>query len=190
MAAFAAQVTPPSDSSASTGQEVSVNPGVLADYVGFYKFTPYTVMTVKLDGSQLVAQLTGQGPLPIFPTSPTEFFCKARQCKNQFCPRHTGECHRSSATSEWSRYDCSAYQCDGGAGNANRARRKGKQPTTVPRQRSGFADRTQPESRLASAESVACQGAPGSKGEIGRVSCPARSRHLTSVCWSECTRMG
>ncbi len=84
MAAIAAQVTPPSDARAAAGQEIGVDPAVLNDYVGFYKFAPYTVMTVKLDGSQLVAQLTGQGPLPIFPASPTEFFAKLVNAKISF----------------------------------------------------------------------------------------------------------
>jgi bla regulator protein BlaR1 len=91
VAAFAAQVTPPSDSSAPTRQQVSVNPAVLADYVGFYKFAPYSVMTVKLDGSQLVAQLTGQGPLPIFPSSPTEFFAKLVNAQISFIQGTAGK---------------------------------------------------------------------------------------------------
>ena len=72
-AAFAAQVTPPGDA----GAVASVSPAVLTNYVGFYKFKgPYAVMTIALDGSQLSTQLTGQRPVPIYPSSNTEFFAK------------------------------------------------------------------------------------------------------------------
>lgn len=77
MAAFAAQVTPPDTAGVPTEHEVSVSPTVLARYVGFYKFAaPYSVMTVKLDGSQLFSQLAGQRFFPIYPSSNTEFFAK------------------------------------------------------------------------------------------------------------------
>jgi bla regulator protein blaR1 len=76
MAAFAAQVTPPDSADVPATHDVSVNPAVLANYVGFYRFGPYSVMTVKLDGSQLSTQLTGQPFVPIYPSSNTEFFTK------------------------------------------------------------------------------------------------------------------
>ncbi|WP_158545039.1 DUF3471 domain-containing protein [Dyella monticola] len=74
--AFAAQVTPPDVATTSADHEVSVSPAVLAGYVGFYRFGPYSVMTVKLDGSQLSMQLTGQGFFPIYPSSTNGFFAK------------------------------------------------------------------------------------------------------------------
>lgn len=76
MAAFAAQVTPPDATNSSAEHEANVSPAVLANYVGLYKFGPYSVMTVKLDGSQLAGQLTGQQFVPYYPSSDTEFFAK------------------------------------------------------------------------------------------------------------------
>jgi bla regulator protein BlaR1 len=75
MAAFAAQVTPPDAADTSAAEhEVNVSPAVLANYVGFYRFGPYSVMTMKLEGSQLSSQLTGQQFVPYYPSSNTEFF--------------------------------------------------------------------------------------------------------------------
>lgn len=76
VAAFAAQVTPPEAAAVSTPKEVSVAPSVLTKYVGTYRFGPYAVMTVKLDGSQLSSQLTGQPFFPIYPSSNVDFFVK------------------------------------------------------------------------------------------------------------------
>jgi hypothetical protein len=76
MAAFAAQVTPPDSADVSTEHEVSVSPAVLSNYVGSYKFGPYSVMTVRLDGAQLSGQLSGQQFVPYYPSSNTEFFAK------------------------------------------------------------------------------------------------------------------
>jgi bla regulator protein BlaR1 len=76
MAAFAAQVTPPDSADAPAEHEVNVSPAVLATYAGLYKFAPYSVMTVKLDGSQLSGQLTGQQFVPYYPSSNASFFAK------------------------------------------------------------------------------------------------------------------
>ena len=76
VAAFAAQVTPPDSADAPAEHEVNVSPAVLATYAGLYKFAPYSVMTVKLDGSQLSGQLTGQQFVPYYPSSNASFFAK------------------------------------------------------------------------------------------------------------------
>jgi beta-lactamase regulating signal transducer with metallopeptidase domain len=76
VAVFAAQVTPPDDTDVAAQHEVSVAPSILASYVGVYKFGPYSVMTVKLDGSQLSTQLTGQVFVPVYASSNSEFFTK------------------------------------------------------------------------------------------------------------------
>jgi beta-lactamase regulating signal transducer with metallopeptidase domain len=81
---FAAQVTPPNADSVLGEQEVNINPLTLMSYVGFYKFDRYSVMTVKLDGSQLTTQLTGQSFIPIYPRSNTEFFAKIVQARMNF----------------------------------------------------------------------------------------------------------
>ncbi len=53
---------------------ISVSADVLDRYVGRYKFEDGNQLTVMRDGDQLVVQLTGQGPLPVFPSGPREFF--------------------------------------------------------------------------------------------------------------------
>ena len=47
---------------------------VLEGYVGRYEVQPGFFITVTRDGGQLSAQLTGQPAIPIFASSPTEFF--------------------------------------------------------------------------------------------------------------------
>lgn len=84
MAVFAAQVTPPDPAGASAQQEVNVSLAVLANYAGFYKFGPYSVMTIKLDGSQLSGQLTGQHFIPYYASSSTEFFAKLVKVRFNF----------------------------------------------------------------------------------------------------------
>jgi bla regulator protein blaR1 len=82
--AFAAQVVPPDSADTLAQHEVSVNPAELAGYVGLYKFGPYEVMTVKLDGSQLATELTGQTYVPIYASSTTAFFAKVVEAHMSF----------------------------------------------------------------------------------------------------------
>lgn len=91
MAAFAAQVTPPNAADTSTEQAVNVSPAVLANYAGAYHFGPYSVMTVKLEGSQLSVQLTGQRFIPIYPSSNTAFFLKAVNAHLNFVVNAQGQ---------------------------------------------------------------------------------------------------
>lgn len=91
VAAFAAQVTPPDASPVTAKHEVSVSPAVLARYVGSYQFGPYSVMTIKLDGTQLEAQLTGQSFLPIYPSSDTAFFYKVVDAHMDFVVSAQGQ---------------------------------------------------------------------------------------------------
>jgi len=91
MAAFAAQVTPPNAADASAAQAVTVSPAVLAGYVGSYRFGPYSVMTVKLEGSQLFTQLTGQPFVPIYPSSNVAFFMKVVDAHMTFLVNAQGQ---------------------------------------------------------------------------------------------------
>ena len=93
MAAFAAQVTPPDAADTSAAHEVTVSPAVLANYVGTYRFGPgpYAVMTVKLEGSQLSAQLSGQDYFPIYPTSNVDFVVKVVQAHLSFVVNAQGQ---------------------------------------------------------------------------------------------------
>ena len=56
----------------------------LSKYVGAYELAPTAIMTITLDGDHLMAQLTGQGKLPIFPQSETLFFLKVVDAQLEF----------------------------------------------------------------------------------------------------------
>ena len=63
---------------------VSLSPAELDRLTGRYRLAPQVLLTVTRDGSQLMAQLTGQLALPIFAASPTEFFWKAVDAQLRF----------------------------------------------------------------------------------------------------------
>jgi CubicO group peptidase (beta-lactamase class C family) len=65
-------------------KEITLTTQVLARYVGTYQLAPGTDLTIRLDGSQLIAQLGGQKPLPIFPESETRFFLRAVDAQLDF----------------------------------------------------------------------------------------------------------
>jgi hypothetical protein len=52
---------------------VQVNPEVLKTYFGQYEVQPGFVVTVRMEGEQLVMQAVGQPPLPLEAKSETEF---------------------------------------------------------------------------------------------------------------------
>jgi D-alanyl-D-alanine-carboxypeptidase/D-alanyl-D-alanine-endopeptidase len=56
---------------------IALDPDILDAYVGKYQFAPNVVLTVTRRNNQLFAQLTGQGPLEIFPETKTDFFARA-----------------------------------------------------------------------------------------------------------------
>jgi serine-type D-Ala-D-Ala carboxypeptidase/endopeptidase len=58
-------------------QEITVAEDVLAQYVGNYQLAPNVFFAVTLENGQLITQMTGQQPLPIFAESETVFFPKA-----------------------------------------------------------------------------------------------------------------
>ena len=63
---------------------ITVQPATLARYVGAYELAPNTVMTISLEGDGLMAQLTGQGRLAIFPQSETLFFLRVVDAQIEF----------------------------------------------------------------------------------------------------------
>ena len=65
-------------------KEVSVDPKVLARYVGTYELTAGTDMLITLDGNQLSEKLGGQATFPIFPESETMFFLKVVDAQIEF----------------------------------------------------------------------------------------------------------
>jgi hypothetical protein len=87
LTAGAAEVAPPNG---EQRKEVAVDTKILQGYVGKYQLTDTILLAVTLDGSQLSAQLTGQGSAPIFPTSDTEFFYKIVNAQITFNPGSDG----------------------------------------------------------------------------------------------------
>lgn len=55
----------------------TVDPRMLASYVGYYRLSSGAILAVSQDSNQLSAQMTGEGRLPIFPASDHEFLYKA-----------------------------------------------------------------------------------------------------------------
>ena len=56
--------------------EVKVPVTVLKKYVGEYELAPTFILTITLEGDQLITQATGQQKIPIFAKSETSFFPK------------------------------------------------------------------------------------------------------------------
>jgi CubicO group peptidase (beta-lactamase class C family) len=69
---------------ASERKEITLPAATLSKYVGAYELAPGVVMTITLDGGSLMAQLTGQASVPIFPQSETLFFLKVRDTQIEF----------------------------------------------------------------------------------------------------------
>lgn len=64
--------------------QIALSPSQLQDYVGEYPLAPDFVLTVMRQGDQLLAQATGQGALPIFPSAPGKFFAKITDIRIDF----------------------------------------------------------------------------------------------------------
>jgi D-alanyl-D-alanine-carboxypeptidase/D-alanyl-D-alanine-endopeptidase len=64
--------------------EIPLNSEILDIYVGRYQFAPNAIMTVTRKGNQLYVQLTGQGPLEIYPESKTDFFARVVDAQIHF----------------------------------------------------------------------------------------------------------
>ena len=70
--------------------EIALDTAILDGYVGFYQHTDNFVMTVTREGNQLLARLTGQSPIPIYPESSTEFFVKVVDAQISFITDASG----------------------------------------------------------------------------------------------------
>jgi CubicO group peptidase (beta-lactamase class C family) len=65
-------------------REITLDPKVMARYVGVYQMAPGTNMVITLENNQLSSRLTNQGPVPIFPQSETLFFAKVVDAQLEF----------------------------------------------------------------------------------------------------------
>jgi len=57
-------------------QEIEIDPAILDNYVGYYQFGAYRVITITRHGDQLSVQYTAQEPALVYPESPQKFFYK------------------------------------------------------------------------------------------------------------------
>ena len=71
-------------------QAVNLDPKLYEVYVGEYQLAPGAVFTIRRDGNRLLARLTGQTFLEIFPESETEFFYKAVDAQITFAKGNQG----------------------------------------------------------------------------------------------------
>ena len=65
-------------------KEIAVAPQVLQQYVGVYELAPTFKISVTVEGSQLMAQATGQQKLPVYASSETKFFYKVVDAQIEF----------------------------------------------------------------------------------------------------------
>ena len=61
-----------------------LRPQVLQQYVGVYELAPTFKISVTVEGSQLMAQATGQPKLPVYASSETKFFYKVVDAQIEF----------------------------------------------------------------------------------------------------------
>ncbi len=77
---------PADPSGKSARQEVAVDAAMLDLYVGFYQLNDSAVYTVTRDENHLITRLTGQGSVPFYAQSDTEFFAKVIDAQISFIP--------------------------------------------------------------------------------------------------------
>jgi CubicO group peptidase (beta-lactamase class C family) len=69
---------------------ISVDPKILAQYVGVYALAPTFNMTITLVNGQLISQATRQGKVPLFAESETMFFPKVINAQIEFPKEEKG----------------------------------------------------------------------------------------------------
>jgi CubicO group peptidase (beta-lactamase class C family) len=78
-------------SSTTAPKEISVDPALLDNYVGEYTLYPGMSVAITRDGDHLMTQATGQPKVPLFATSPTEFFVKVANARFTFTKLEQGK---------------------------------------------------------------------------------------------------
>lgn len=73
---------------------VTIDPAVLDNYTGKYKFFQDRVLTVSKEKDKLFAQPTGQGKLQLFPVSDTEFVLKEINARITFIKDENGKVNK------------------------------------------------------------------------------------------------
>lgn len=70
---------------------VTLPAAVLDEYAGEYRLTPGFAITIRREGDALVAQATGQGANPIYPSARDEFFFRVVDAQISFVRDSTGK---------------------------------------------------------------------------------------------------
>lgn len=65
-------------------QAIVLSNASLDEYVGTYKLGDQLLLKIFRSNDQLLVQKSGQGPIPIFPSAPNEFFAKALRASASF----------------------------------------------------------------------------------------------------------
>jgi CubicO group peptidase (beta-lactamase class C family) len=74
----------------SERKEITVLPKILEEYVGTYQLEPQVNIMITLEGGQLMAQVSGQGKMPLFASSDDKFFYKAVDAEIDFTKDEKG----------------------------------------------------------------------------------------------------
>ena len=69
---------------ASEKKEIELSEEIMQKYTGKYELQPGAVISITLDGKKMMAQITGQPALQIFPETETKFFYKAVEASIEF----------------------------------------------------------------------------------------------------------
>jgi CubicO group peptidase (beta-lactamase class C family) len=71
-----------------------IDPRILSDYVGTYALNPNAVFTIKIENDQLIAMLTGQPFVPVYPTGRDEFTSWTANAQLSFVRNRQGKVDR------------------------------------------------------------------------------------------------
>ena len=73
---------------------VTIDPRILADYVGIYSLNPDMKLTIKNDNDQLFVMVSGQPFFPVYPTGRDEFAFKVADARISFVRNQQGKVDR------------------------------------------------------------------------------------------------
>ena len=87
---------------------ITVDPAVLATYVGVYELTPTLSIAITLENGQLMEQASNERKFPIFPEAPSKFFLKVVDAQLEFFTEPNGQVahlvwHQHGHDTRWER---------------------------------------------------------------------------------------
>ncbi|HEY3899704.1 MAG TPA: serine hydrolase [Chthoniobacter sp.] len=89
---------------------IKLTPEQLDAYVGQYSYGLLAIMTIKRDGDQLFAQLTGQPAFPIFPTAADRFEWHAVKASVRFVKDDAGKVIKAVHSQNGATFDAPRFQ--------------------------------------------------------------------------------